>query len=378
MIARSHHFTLSILLTFGLLVALCLTPSAAAAQKWVPPKKTTTYSVTIHIDGRTVVAPFVSTETVTAEILANPVGNTDDPSAWTGSATLNFGSIVNTGLPQGCELMTTPPTGTTQVAITKQGEDINVVWSTSVNPLVPSVLICKGYPAPYEGAPAVEPTAFLEPREFTLPAAGGSKSVYGQLSTGTGMMENSGTITVTRRVECGQKVKQVNTYPPGQQTSLGSKVGKGFAAGEKVTADTNVEFVFEDGSVVRLAKGSSIKEDKNCEAFRDKSRSFKGTLLLGLIWAKVSAVFGDQVIELPRERSVTGRRGTTFWIVPHKKFTTLTVSKGSMWLSRTAKDKLTGKVFVVKKGKTAVITKKRITVRKALPKDAFPFGGKSK
>ena len=101
---------------------------------------------------------------------------------------------------------------------------------------------------------------------------------------------------------------------------------QGFAAGEKVTADTNVEFVFEDGSVVRLAKGSSIKEDKNCEAFRDKSRSFKGTLLLGLIWAKVSAVFGDQVIELPRERSVTGRRGTTFWIVPHKKFTTLTVS----------------------------------------------------
>ena len=32
MIARSHHFTLSILLTFGLLVALCLTPSGTRAE----------------------------------------------------------------------------------------------------------------------------------------------------------------------------------------------------------------------------------------------------------------------------------------------------------------------------------------------------------
>lgn len=187
-------------------------------------------------------------------------------------------------------------------------------------------------------------------------------------------MENSGAITVTRRQECGQKVKQVKTYPSGQQTGLTSMVGKGFAAGEKVTADTNVEFVFEDGSVVRLAKGSSIKEDTNCEAFRDKSRSFKGTLLLGLIWAKVTEAFGDQVIELPRERSVTGRRGTTFWIVPHKKHTTLTVSKGSMWLSRTAEGKLTGKALVVKSGKTAVISKKKIVIRKKKGKDAFPFG----
>ena len=108
MIARSHHFTLSILLTFGLLVALCLTPSAAAAQKWVPPKKTTTYSVTIHIDGRTVVAPFVSTETVTAEILANP---------WEHGRSERLDRFSHTQLrpdrqhraAPGCELMTTRP-----------------------------------------------------------------------------------------------------------------------------------------------------------------------------------------------------------------------------------------------------------------------------
>lgn len=98
----------------------------------------------MKIDGRTVAGSFASTETVTAEILANPVGNAEDPTSWTGTATLNFGPIVNTGLPQGCELTTAPPTGTTQVAITKQGDDINVVWSTNVNPLTPSVRFCRG------------------------------------------------------------------------------------------------------------------------------------------------------------------------------------------------------------------------------------------
>ena len=366
-----RRFLISTSLVAGLLVAVVPGPATAAKNT---PMKTTNYVVTLEINGVTTAPPYISTETVTAEIVANPVGSGKDPTAWTGQATLNFGPIATTGVP-GCVITTVPPTGSSQVAITKSGESIDVVWSTSVSPLTSSIISCFGQPpAVFPGAPSVEPTAFLEPRQFTLPAAGGTKTVYGKLDAGNGMMENSGTITVTRRTECGQKVKQVNTYPPGQQTAASSMVGKAFAAGEKLTADTKTEFVFEDGSVVRLAKGASIKQDANCEAFVDKSRSFKGTLLLGKIWFHVSKVFGDQVWWVPQERCVTGHRGTVFWSLPGKKKSTLSVSEGSIWISRTKGRKLTGKKVIVKQGHTAVITKSKITVRRLKAKDAFPFG----
>jgi hypothetical protein len=197
--------------------------------------------------------------------------------------------------------------------------------------------------------------------------------ITGNLSTSKGVMDNRGTLTITRRTECGQKVTQVNTYPPGQATSASSMVGKGFAAGEKVTADTKVEFVFEDGSIVRLDKGASIKQDAKCEAFVDKSRSFKGTLLLGKIWMHVTKVFGGQEVFESGSSFATGVRGTTFWSLPGKKKSTLSVSQGSVWVSLTKGSKLTGRKVIVKKGRTAVITKKKISVRKTTAKDAFPF-----
>lgn len=371
---------ISTLLTVGLLVTGVHGPAAAA--KNTPEKKTTTYLVSLQLEGRTVAGPFSSTESVTAEFVARPTTTGSDPTQWSGEGTVNFGPIVNSGLPAGCTLTNTPPTGTMRVAITKSGSTVTVDWSPNITIVGPGVGVCMGQPFPFVGAPAAEPFAFLEPRQFTLPTAGGSQQLLGKLDTGDGMMENIGTLTITERTECGQKVKEVNTYPPGQQTSASSMVGKGFAVGEKVTADTNVEFVFEDGSVARLAKGTSIKQDAKCESFTDKSRSFKGTLLLGKIWFHVSKVFGAEekvwVMEpcVPPDphACVAGVRGTTFWILPGKKRTTLSVSEGSVWLSRAKGDKLTGKKVIVKKGHTAVATKKKITVRKLLKKDAFPFG----
>lgn len=371
----------TIFVALALILGLCVTVGPASAGKPTPPKKTTTYSVNLKVDGRTVVGPFSSTETVTAEIQANPVGDSADPTAWQGEATLNYGPIENTGLPQGCMLTNTPPTGTIKVAITKNGESVDVVWSTNSTPVGAALLTCQGYPAPGIGAPAAEPFVLLEPKEFTIAAAGGTQQLSGKLSSDKGIIENTGTMTVTQRVECGQKVKQVNTYPPGQQTSASSMVGKGFAVGEKVTADTKVEFVFDDGSVVRLDKGASIKETPDCAAFTDKSKSFKGTLLLGKVWGLFTeAFFGKREIDFscPGGRCGGGVRGTEFWILPGKKQTTLSVAKGEVWISRLSKkDKLVGKKVTVTKGHTAVITKNKMTVRKLKPKkDRFPFGAK--
>lgn len=248
-----------------------------------------------------------------------------------------------------------------------------MVWSSNTSPLGAGVGVCMGQPFVFAGAPAVEPLGIIQPMEFDLPAAGGSQQLTGRLDAGEGMMENIGTLTITRRIECGQKIKEVNTYPPGQATSASSMVGKGFAVGEKVTADTKLEFVFEDGSIVRLDKGGAIKQDANCESFTDKSRSFKGTLLLGKIWMHVTKVFGGQEVFESGSSYATGVRGTTFWMLPGKK-DRLVVSEGSVWVSHTKGDKLTGKKVIVKKGHTAEITKKKITVRKLAKKDAFPFG----
>lgn len=357
-------------------LSFAVLPQPAMAAKDSPMKKTTTYSVSLHVDGRTVAGPFASTETVTADLVARPTTPGDDPTQWSGDATLDFGPIVNTGLPAGCTLTNTPPTGTMKVAITKTSETVNVVWSSNSSPAGAGLGVCMGQPFPFVGAPAAEPMGILAPMEFTLPAAGGSQQLSGKLDAGEGMMENTGTITITRRTECGQKVKEVNTYPPGQQTSASSMVGKGFAAGEKITADTKVEFVFEDGSIVRLDKGGAIKQDANCESFTDKSRSFKGTLLLGKIWMHVTKVFGGQEVFENGSSYATGVRGTTFWMLPGKtsKSGRLVVSEGSVWVSHTKGDELTGKKVIVKKGHTAEITKKNITVRKIKAKDEFPFG----
>lgn len=354
-------------------LALAVVPQPAFAAKDDHTKKTTTYSVSLKVDGTTVAPPFSSTETVTGELVARPTTPGDDPTQWTGEATLNYGPIVNTGLPAGCTLTNTPPTGTMKVAITKSGESINVVWSSNTSPLGAGVGVCMGQPFPFVGAPAAEPLGIIHPMEFDLPAAGGTQQLSGRLDAGEGMMENIGTLTITRRTECGQKVKEVNTYPPGQQTSASSMVGKGFGASEKVTADTKLEFVFEDGSIVRLDKGGSIKQDADCQSFVDKSRSFKGTLLLGKIWMHVTKVFGGQEVFESGGSYATGVRGTTFWMLPGKK-DRLVVSEGSVWVSVTKGAKLTGKKVIVKKGHTAEITKKKIVVRKIKAKDAFPFG----
>lgn len=368
---RFSHFSIAVLAALALIVGAA-PPGRAAAQT----ERTVTYRIGLTVDSALIVGPFSSTETVTADIVANATTAGNDPSAWHGEGELNFGPIVNSGLPAGCELTTISPTGSIKVDLVKQGDNVEVTWSVTVSPIVPSVVTCMGYPAPFMGGATAEPFLLLEPHTFTVAGAGGSQALTGKLDAGGGMMENVGTMTVTQRIECGQKVKAVNTYPPGQATSASSMVGKAFAAGEKVTADTNVEFVFEDGSVARLVKGSSIKQDAKCEAFTDKSKSYKGTLLLGLIWMHVSKLFGDGKVFEPEcpLRCVVGVRGTTLWFIPGKKRTTVTVSEGSIWVSRAKAGKLIGKKTIVNKNHTAVITKKSIKVRKMTAKDAFPVG----
>ena len=108
MIARSHHFTLSILLTFGLLVALCLTPSAAGAEMGATEEDH-------HLLGDD---PYRrQNRGGTVRQYGDRHRGNPGQSRWEHGRSerldrfshTNFGSIVNTGLPQGCELMTTRP-----------------------------------------------------------------------------------------------------------------------------------------------------------------------------------------------------------------------------------------------------------------------------
>lgn len=373
-----RHLTLRAALAAALALPLFLAASPAAAAK-TKRKKTVTYLVALKVDGRTVAGPFASTETVTGDLVANPLGSTSaaDPTAWEAEGPLNFGPIVNTGLPAGCTLTTIAPSGTMRTSLTRSGGSLEVNWSTNTNPMVPSVVVCQGVAAPALGAPAVEPFLLLEPKQFTVSEAGGAQQLSGKLDTGKGIMENTGTITVTKRVECEPKVKAVTTYPPGQQTKLSGMAGLGFSPGEKLTADTNVEFELADGSVMRLAKGSSYKENTDCTASEDTSKSFKGTLLLGKIWFHVTKAFGEQTYEwnCGGSRCGGGVRGTTFWTSSGRTSGSVSVGKGSFWFSRLSRaGRAIGPKVIVKAGFTATMGRRgTITLRKSKPSDAFAF-----
>jgi hypothetical protein len=268
----------------------------------------------------------------------------------------------------------------------KKGDALEVTWSADVT-VPPPTVTCNGDSQQLPSEAMIQPFLLVEPRTFTLPATGGTQNLAG----GIPGVQNTGTMTVTRRETCGEKVTQVNTSPPGQATSASSMVGKAFGVGEKVTADTDVEFVYEDGSVMRLAKGASYMETAECDSSIDKSRSFKGTLLMGRIWARVTRVFGDRDYAMKRcyeygkwgttgsgtcERTVNGVRGTTFWIVPTRKTVSYTVSEGSIWVQGvTASNKPVSRRIVVKAGHTLVLSKSaKPVLRKTRASDAFPFG----
>ncbi|MHB1834427.1 MAG: FecR family protein [Solirubrobacteraceae bacterium] len=374
-----HPALAAILALLPALVLATGRAAPAAAKTSQTRAKTVTYLATLKIDGRTVAGPFVSTETVTGDLLANPPASTPaaDPTAWSGEGPLTFGPITNTGLPQGCTMSNTPPTGTWKTALTRSGSSLNVVWSTNATAAGPPIVTCLGYPVIGLGTASVQPLSFLEPHEFTLPDAGGTEALSGRLDAGDGMMENTGTLTITKRVECEPKVKQVNTYPPGQQTQLADMAGRGFSPGEKLTADTNVEFVLADGSVTRLAKGTSYRESDDCGGFEDKSKSYKGTLLLGKAWFYVTKAFGTEhawELEAGSERAVCGNRGTTFWTVSGRKLARVSVGHGSVWFSRATKSgQLRGRKVIIKAGYTATMnTKGKISVRRTRRSDAFP------
>lgn len=362
-------------------VAALLAFGAGASASEAAPKraKTVTYRVALNLDARNVTPPFTSTETVTADFVARPSGGAagaGEPTAWTGQGTLNFGPIVNSGLPGGCTLTTTPPTGTMNTSLTGSGGSLNVNWSTNTSPIGASTLVCQGVAAPFSGAPAVEPFLLLEPKQYTISAEGGSQPLSGRFDAAHGMIENTGTMTISKRVECEPKVKQVNTSPPGQQTQLSSMAGRGFSPGEKLTADTNLEFVFPDGSVMRLAKGSSYQETDDCGAMQDKSKSFKGTLLLGKAWFNISKVFGGTTYEPDCPlRCIVGVRGTKFWTSGGRRSAKVTVARGSVWFSRVSgAGKLVGRKVTVKAGETAVMNRRgAITVRRSRSSDAFAF-----
>lgn len=362
----------------ALAAATLAVPAPAAPTKY---RKVITYQAVLKVDGRTVVGPFASTETVTGDLVVRPAVTAagGEPAAWSAEGPLTFGPIENSGLPAGCQLTTIAPTGTWKAALTKSGEQLEVNWSTNTTPITPSVLTCMGVAAPFVGGAPAEPFALLEPRQFLISSQGGTQELKGRLSTAKGLMENTGTLAVSRHEECEPKIKEVNTYPPGQQTPLSKLAGRGMEPNRLYTADTKTEFVFEDGSIMRLDQGGKYRETADCSPQQDTSRSFKGTLLLGLVWAKVTKVFGDdRSFEYQWNGSsfATGVRGTVFWFKPSKRFATLSVGEGSVWFSKVgANGKLTGRKVIVKAGHTAVVTRQgKITLRRTRASDRFSFG----
>ena len=164
------------------------------------------------------------------------------------------------------------------------------MWSTSVNPLVPSVLICKGTRHRTRarqrwnhGVPGTQ--------GVHLPGRGRIKeclrtTLHGYRDDGElGDDHGHPSRGVWSEGQAGEHLPARAADQPSDQWSA-----RGSRPARRSRPTPTSSSSFEDGSVVRLAKGSSIKEDKNCEAFRDKSRSFKGTRCWVLIWAKVGGV----------------------------------------------------------------------------------------
>lgn len=355
------------------LLLVAALPASAATKR----RKVVTYRTVLKVDGRTVAGPFASTETVTGDLVNDPAGSAVPPTAWTAEGPLTFGPIANTGLPAGCTLSTPSPTGTWKTALTRAGSGLEVNWSTNSTQPGGGVITCMGFSAPFSGSAPAQPLSFLEPHQFTISAEGGTQQIKGRFDGGGGMMENTGTLTVTKREECEPKVKQVITSPPGQTTELSTMAGKGFVPGEKLTADRNVEFEFSDGSIMRLAKGSSYKETADCGSMQDTSKSYKGTLLLGLVWMHVTKIFGNQQSYEPQcpERCIVGVRGTTLWVRGSKTAARVSVGKGSVWFSRlTRAGRLKGPKVIVRAGQTAVMVRGgRITKHRTRSSELFEF-----
>ena len=358
----------------ALIFAMAGTASAAtpARSAVTQPKKTLTFKVALKIDSKIAAGLFNGSGVTTAEVVAQPLPTTGnaEPTAWEGTGPVTVADERYSGVPF-CTISKAPTTGTLHVAVVKSGGRLEVTWSADVN-VPPSVFTCP--PAPPRTAPssAVQPFLLLEPKTFTLPAAGGTQALSGVLD----VFKNTGTMTVTPREECEPKITSVKAYPPGQATKLSSLAGRGFAPGEKITADTNVEFTFADGSVTRLTKGSSIKQDAKCAAQQDTSRSFRGTLLLGLMWAKVTKVFGDgKGPTWNSARAVNGVRGTIFSIRETRTQTVITVGKGSVWVRRLTRGRPVGPTVIVKAGRTATIRNTGpIVVRRSTRPLVPPFG----
>jgi hypothetical protein len=331
-------------------------PIAAAATA---PKKTVTYRTALSIDSTLTAGSYTGKGVAKADVVLRPVGSGTDPTAWDGTGPITVENEAYSGVPL-CTLTKPPTTGTLHVAIVKSGGRIEVTWAAEIN--VPGVsVICQGG-VRLADTGSVQPFLLTEPRTFTLADAGGSQTITGGMSA----MKNDGTMTVTRREECDPKVTEVTTYPPGQPTQLASQAGHGLGVGEKLTADVNVELKFADGSITRIAKGGALKQDDQCGAFTDRSRSFKGTLLLGKIWSKVTDAFGGTGPNWQAGSVGGGVRGTTYLVDTNASRTILSVAKGSVWVRRLSRGRLVGPKVVVKAGYIATARRGRaIVVRRA-------------
>jgi hypothetical protein len=331
-------------------------PVGTAAPK---PKKTVTYRVALSVDSTLAAGSYTGKGVAKADVVLRPVGTGSDPSAWEGTGPITVENEAYSGVPL-CTLTKPPTTGTLHVGIVKSGGRIEVTWAAEIN--VPGVsVICQGGMRLADMG-SVQPFLLTEPHTFTLADTGGSQAITGGMSA----MKNDGKMTVTRREECDPKVTEVTTYPPGQATQLASQAGHGLGVGEKLTADVNVELKFADGSITRIAKGGALKQDDQCGAFTDTSRSFKGTLLLGKIWSKVTGALGGTGPNWQAGSVGGGVRGTTYLVDATPARTILSVAKGSVWVRRLSRGRLTGPKVVVKAGHVATARPGRaIVVRRA-------------
>ena len=93
---RIFGIRLAVTVAAALTIAVAVGAASEAGAANAKRKKTVTYLVTLKVDGRTVVGPFASTETVTGEVLANPFGaaGAGEPTAWEAEGPLDFGPIL--------------------------------------------------------------------------------------------------------------------------------------------------------------------------------------------------------------------------------------------------------------------------------------------
>ncbi len=128
------------------------------------------------------------------------------------------------------------------------------------------------------------------------------------------------------------------------------KVGDTVAAGEqiRVEPDGRAEASLPDGSVVRLAGGTTLRVDDAAYEAGTRTLSFRARLVVGKVWSNVVKLVAGGKYEVETDSGVAGVRGTEFVVSSGEGTSAVEVYKGKVFFATAAQGSENGGVFVTR------------------------------